>query len=111
MITFLPYADYTKSAQCLDRLRLGQQRREARDLLTIVTERDNRKLVFPIVRMWWDYRESLMLYLYEIVTEWQMRGYSDEILSQAELTTGLVASEISESGCEHPYWYDDERVY
>ena len=33
MQTFLPYADYTRTAKCLDRQRLGKQRVECKQIL------------------------------------------------------------------------------
>jgi len=49
MQTFLPYQNFTKSAQCLDRQRLGKQRVEAWQILQAIT---NPSYGWQIISKW-----------------------------------------------------------
>jgi len=84
MQTFLPYADFSMSAKVLDRQRLGKQRVECLQLLKVLkqgpTQTDGKKTPWyhhPAAQMWKGYETGLMLYLYEICSEWSRRGYKD----------------------------------
>lgn len=81
MQTFLPYPDFNQSARCLDRLRLGKQRSEAKTILRILTgELPNiRWRNHPAVRMWRGHEMWLCFYGITICTEWQFRGYKDSV--------------------------------
>lgn len=86
MQTFLPYPDFHKSAQVLDRLRLGKQRVEAKQiLLTLDRLKNSPKGVtipwgsHPAVKMWAGYEVSLCLYGDAICDEWKNRGYKDTL--------------------------------
>ena len=63
MQTFLPYANYTKSAQVLDDKRLGKQRVEALQILKAIYLDNYGWKQHPCVKMWKDYPESLMMYM------------------------------------------------
>ena len=85
MQVFLPYESFVQTAQCLDRARLGSQRREA--LLAIDTSirvnlvEDNGKRVgwanHPTRLMWADHLWLLCEYGKVICDEWLRRGYVD----------------------------------
>ncbi len=78
--TFLPYADFKQSVQCLDWQRLGKQRVEAKQIITIL--QSNGDLPFshhPAVKMWIGHASALKLYFNECVSEWIRRGYKNNL--------------------------------
>lgn len=79
MQTFLPYPDFTRSAQVLDRQRLGKQRIEARQIIeTIESGRISGGWVnHPAVNMWRGHIPALACYGVAICDEWIRRGYKD----------------------------------
>jgi hypothetical protein len=82
MQTFLPYADFIRSAQVLDRQRLGKQRLEARSILKInlgIAEGSGWRR-HPAVLMWKGYESALARYGAAICCEWLKRGYTDHQL-------------------------------
>jgi len=104
MNTFLPYADFIKSAQCLDYRRLGKQRVEAWQIYQTLQKGQYKSCqcgcneVFnghcvgcyskvkktawynhPIVKMWKGYELALLDYGMTICEEWIKRGYTDNL--------------------------------
>lgn len=77
MQTFLPYPDFKKSAEVLDRQRLGKQRSEALVLLRICRDGKSRWKNHPIWKMWSNNPEALAYYGVVICEEWIKRGYKD----------------------------------
>ncbi len=84
--TFLPYADFQKSAKCLDYRRLGKQRVEAKQIISLLEKHDNGEDIsklpwgnHPAVRMWIGYTDALKLYYNIIVQEWIYRGYKNNM--------------------------------
>lgn len=82
MQTFLPYADFVRSAKTLDMKRLGKQRVEAYSIIRI-----NRGIVdggawkrHPAVKMWRGYEDALCVYLQSMIDEWTSRGYRNTII-------------------------------
>jgi len=74
---FLPYSDFAKSAQCLDRLRLNKQIIEAHTILKINSSGDSKQAWYnhPCTIMWRGYETALMSYHNEMLREWSNRGY------------------------------------
>lgn len=105
MQTFLPYADFDKSAQCLDYRRLGKQRVECKQILQVLlNETDSKAWVnHPATRMWRGYEGALALYGFAICSEWIKRGYNDSLLNYFELRTVLL------NGL--PKWVGDEKFH
>jgi hypothetical protein len=83
MQTFLPYPDFAKSAKCLDYRRLGKQRVEAKQLLTILLGANTGRgwINHPATKMWKGYSKALALYGYTMCLEWRKRGYIDNLSS------------------------------
>jgi len=79
MQTFLPYPDFTKSAQCLDSKRLGKQRVEAWQIYEILRGKKSRWMNHPAVRMWRGFERALLWYGLTICREWRNRGYNDSM--------------------------------
>ena len=89
MQTFLPYESFVESAKCLDRMRLGKQRVECKQILlalrkgpVTVTEEGIKKTPWynhPATRMWRGYESALALYGRLMCEEWINRGYNDSL--------------------------------
>lgn len=89
MQTFLPYADYEKSAACLDNKRLGKQRVECKQILLALgvdvgehKAKESRWRNHPAVRMWRGHEYALAIYSSRICYEWTKRGFKDTLYSQ-----------------------------
>jgi len=80
MQTFLPYADFKKSAECLDYRRLGKQRVEARQIIDCLTGKGSLGWKHhPAVKMWDGYLSALIKYYNTIIAEWERRGYKNNM--------------------------------
>jgi hypothetical protein len=77
MQTFLPYDDYAKSANVLDRQRLGKQRVETLQILKALSDPTYGWQNHPAVNMWRGYELELVCYGLAICDEWITRGYKD----------------------------------
>lgn len=104
MQTFLPYPNFTESAQCLDRQRLGKQRVEALQIL--------RALRFggawanhPATRMWRGHEDLLCVYGIEICREWRSRGYDDSLL------LSFIDLLKTVTGSSDPTWLGNEDFH
>lgn len=92
MQTFLPFASFRASAECLDRSRLGKQRVECKQILIAlgipVGDADPRPgggwVNHPAVRMWRGHELTLCQYAIRMCEEWRSRGYADSLLPQFE---------------------------
>lgn len=84
--TFLPYADFAKSAACLDMHRLGKQRVEVLQLL------QGSFANHPASKMWRGYEHALAVYGTYICAEWASRGYRDTVHDKLQqyLSTGSM---------------------
>ena len=82
MQTFLPYANFTATAKCLDYKRLGKQRVEAYQIHKIVSgERVTGGWInHPAVLMWHGYEDALALYQNIMIDKWVSRGYNNNML-------------------------------
>ena len=80
MQTFLPYSNFKKSAQALDRLRLGKQRVECLQILNTLLKNEKGWSNHPAVRMWRGSEFILFSYATAICNEWTKRGYKDNCL-------------------------------
>jgi len=101
--TFLPYASFEDSAAVLDNRRLGKQRVEGTQILTILLTPNYRGAWrnHPAVRMWRGYEEALRLYINAVVTEWIERGYRNS-LATYDLTGRPIV---------FPFWLGDPRLH
>lgn len=86
MQTFLPAAQYSKSAALLDNKRLGKQRVECKQILlalglAVGTHPPGKKgwQNHPAVRMWRGYEAALALYSFCMCQEWLRRGFKDTL--------------------------------
>lgn len=82
MQTFLPYADFNKTAQVLDYKRLGKQRVETKQILNALDGLSKGWTNHPATKMWRGYRYELAQYGIAICNEWRKRGYNDSLLPE-----------------------------
>lgn len=100
MMTFLPYSDFVESAKCLDYKRLGNQRCEAKAILTSLY--NNKGWIHhPVTKMWKGYENALLLYYNTIVKEWESRGYKNSML----------LADLENISIVYPPWFGDERIH
>ena len=102
MQTFLPYPDFTASAQALDYRRLGKQRVEAYQILRVLDGLTKGWRNHPAVLMWAGYEPSLAEYGRVVCVVLRGRGYKDTLLPKFE--------EISDSNVLPP-WLGDTRLH
>lgn len=75
--TFLPFADFARSARTLDTKRLGKQRVETLQVMRALTVEGYGWRNHPAARMWEGHRPSLMAYQDATCDEWERRGFAD----------------------------------
>ena len=108
MQTFLPYADFQKSAEVLDDKRLGKQRSESIIILKTLLgsyEREGGKgwPHHPATKMWKGFELSLCNYSIEIAAAWRKRGHADTTLDWFTETKAALLNQTSA-----PYWLGND---
>lgn len=114
MQTFLPDADFARSARLLDSPRLGKQRVETLQILRALELPDYGWASHPAVLMWRGRTPALVVYGRAMVREWRARGFADstdELI--AEFAPGLAEAAQSELGAAGllPSWLGDEALH
>jgi hypothetical protein len=106
MQTFLPIASFKESAKVLDWRRLGKQRVEARQILSLLLDYNSKKpwANHPAVLMWKGYTEALTLYSDVIIFEWVSRGYRNNMPI-------LLADKVGEDQVEFPKWFGEDSFH
>jgi hypothetical protein len=110
MQTFLPYKDFTKSAEALDNKRLNKQLLEGYQILKVLSNTDPKAAWrnHPAVKMWRGHEFILLDYVLEVADVATKRGIkTDKNLSNIE---ALVASEGVFWGKSEPAWYNNDTV-
>ena len=107
MQTFLPYADFDKSAQCLDRQRLGKQRVETLQILKSLSLGGGWSN-HPAVKMWRGHERLLLEYGLAVCREWRGRGYKDTC---AEKMIAMASEMGAGWGNSVPRWLGNARFH
>lgn len=97
MNTFLPYASFSRSAQVLDRQRLGKQRVEAWQILNAMEGAAGWRN-HPATLMWREAPRALALYGIAVCDEWIRRGYKDTMRERFMIVLPRYA------GPSAPWW-------
>lgn len=100
MQTFMPYSDFTKSAQVLDNKRLNKQHVECKQIINVLEGNSAAWKNHPAVRMWDGYIPALKAYANEIKKECLKRGFKSE---------KIPFYDVKEF--ERPFWLGDIRVH
>jgi hypothetical protein len=106
MQTFLPYADFNKSAEVLDMKRLGKQRVETLQIVKALLTPSYGWQNHPAVKMWRGHEWYLYLYQNAICNEWTSRGYKDTCLDKT-----LIAMAGQPIGIKKPEWLGREDIH
>lgn len=100
MQTFLPYPDFHRSAQSLDRQRLGKQRVECLQMLRALQTGSGGWANHVCTKMWAGYETALKCYSNAIIKQWVQRGYKNT------MEVYFIPAEF-----EMPWWFGDERLH
>jgi hypothetical protein len=104
MQTFVPYADFQKSAKVLDYRRLGKQRVETLQLVRCNLDVSIGWKKHPAAKMWADNINGLIAYGVAMCDAWLDLGYKDtcrdKLLSYGEADANDL-----------PFWWGDEAVH
>ncbi len=117
MQTFLPYADFERSARALDLRRLGKQRVECIQVVRGLTVSDYAWRHHPAVKMWRGHLEALGRYSFTVCEVWRELGHADTCqdtiaadLASAGTITVRTQAELAEAGLLPP-WLGDEDFH
>ena len=117
MQTFLPYADFERSARSLDPQRLGKQRVETIQVVRALTVPGYGWANHPAVLMWKGFEEALGRYGLVCCDVWTELGFGDTCaltiatdLRQSGVTHVRTQDELAEAGALPP-WLADETVH
>jgi len=115
--TYLPYADFTASAEVLDGRRLGKQRVEVLQVMRAITVPGYGWRHHPTAKMWKGHEEALAAYGVAVCREWCRRGHADtcDLKIRQELATLGVnevrdQADLGQAGCLPP-WLGDEDFH
>jgi hypothetical protein len=117
MQTFLPYADFERSARTLDPKRLGKQRVEVLQILRALTWTGYGWASHPAVLMWKGHEEALARYGFTCCEVWTGLGFGDTCA--ATMTEDLRAAGIEQVPTQEaldavgtlPAWLGDEALH
>ena len=109
MQTFMPFADFKKSAKCLDRLRLGKQRVECLQIVKALIGESKGWTNHPATKMWKENIPALCSYWQAIIDEWTSRGYVDN--THKELARLIDEYGIDKMDSSMPSWFGNEKFH
>jgi hypothetical protein len=107
MQTFLPYADFTRTAQTLDWRRLGKQRVECKQIMKALRGGSKGWSNHPATVMWRGHEKALALYWLEMCREWKGRGYNDNLGVEAQ----TALDELADTPLEMPWWIGNAEFH
>jgi hypothetical protein len=112
--TFLPYADFERSARALDAKRLGKQRVETIQVVRALTRPGYGWANHPAVLMWKGFEEALGRYGFTCCAVWTELGFGDTCaltiatdLRSAGVLTVRTQAELEAAGALPPWLGDD----
>lgn len=101
--TFLPYADFARTAEVLDRTRLGKQRVECIQIVRALTIPTYGWRHHPAALMWRGHLEALGAYSFAIIDEWTRQGHADTCAA-------TIAADLAGAGVNHVRTQDELAV-
>ncbi|GAA3571080.1 hypothetical protein GCM10022197_29430 [Microlunatus spumicola] len=117
MQTFLPYADFERSARALDLKRLGKQRVEVIQIVRALTVPGYAWKSHPAVLMWQGYEEALGRYGLVMCEVWVERGFDDtcagtivDDLGACGITEIRTEEALREAGAVPPWDVEGDPV-
>ena len=109
MQTFLPYADFRTSLECLDNKRLGKQRVEAMQIINVLEGKTAGWKNHPAVLMWEGYVPALKLYHDIAIYTWLDRGFKNTM--KFYYTGSLEEMKLEYGGGEMPFWFGNHDFH
>lgn len=109
MQTFLPYADFERSAHALDSPRLGKQRVEVLQILRALTFPSYGWTNHPATVMWRGRVPALTAYGLAMVDQWTERGAADS--TRAQITEFAPEAATNRAGVAMPTWLGNEALH
>lgn len=106
MQTFLPYVSFEKSAEVLDRQRLGKQRVEVLQILNALAGLSAGWVNHPATRMWRGHEYLLVRCGIAMCEEWSYRGYNDTTMFKI-----LSVATKFEANISVPEWLGNEEFH
>lgn len=111
MQTFLPYADYSYSAQCLDNKRLNKQLVEVQQILNTLSNPNAKGWKnHPAVKMWKGHELSLALYGAIIYVEYKKR-FNQKQHKSGEYILKEYLKPTSSQVLEYPPWLGNKDFH
>lgn len=110
MQTFLPYADFVKSAECLDMRRLGKQRVEVLQILRAIHGETKGWVNHPCTKMWQFHTRALVEYGNAICSEWRRRGYKDTCWEKI-IKYYYISSLAHHPNTFYPAWFGNKDFH
>lgn len=109
MQTFLPHADFKKTAEVLDNRRLNKQILECYQILNVLSNPDPRAgwRNHPAVKMWRGHEFSLFGYVMVMVEEAKTRGIKTD--KNEENLWNLHANNFDQWGTTPPEWWGNKK--
>ena len=117
MQTFLPYADFRRSAEVLDARRLGKQRVEGLQVLRGLTVPTYGWRHHPAVKMWRGREEALGRYTLTVCAVWVEQGRADTVAATVAAELGALGIDVVRTQQELasadalPHWLGDEAFH
>lgn len=119
MNTFLPLADFRKSAEVLDPRRLNKQRLEVVQMLDALHELTPAEggwapksvASHPATLMWRGHEPALAEYGLTMCEVWIERGYHSSHKCEDRLRFHLDAATSGEFSMEKPYWFGEVNFH
>jgi hypothetical protein len=108
MQTFLPYKDFSMSAEALDSKRLNKQILECYQILKVLSNKDPHAgwRNHPAVKMWRGFEHLLLDYTMTMVKEADKRGIKTD--KNVSNIMDLINTHGIDWGFDIPEWYEDE---
>jgi hypothetical protein len=115
--TFLPYADFERSARALDTKRLGKQRVETIQVVRALTRPGYGWANHPVALMWKGFEEALGRYGFTCCEVWTELGFGDTCaltiatdLRAAGVETVRTQADLASAGALPP-WFGNEALH
>jgi len=114
MQTFLPYADFERTAEALDGRRLGKQRVEVLQICNALHKERGGWVNHPVTRMWRGYEPALVAYGIAIVRAWTAQGKAatvgEKLLPHLHGEPERTQNELADLGML-PSWLGREDIH
>lgn len=116
---FVSTGPVSRTAEQLDRARLGKQRVEAMQILLVLLQRDThgvRRIArgwvnHPAAKMWRGHELALAEYTTSMCDEWLRRGYRDTVKSTVNRVMAVAWADNQQIGSSLPAWVEDAEFF